>query len=100
MNINYFLCFQAPVSDNFFLVADAALNAIIQIDAQTGNLHIIDTRPLPLPFPTAVVYDHADKKLYWSDLLLETISSANLDGSDAKVIVQTGEGMAVPRRFH
>ena len=99
MIVNYFLCFQALVSDNFFLIADAALNAIIQIDAQTGNLHSIDTRPHPALFPAAVTYDHAEGRIYWSDWILETINSANLDGSDAKVIVNTGESMFIQEDF-
>ena len=78
------IVFSSPVSDNFFLVADAALNVIIQIDAQTGNLHTIDTRPHHVLFPAAVTHDHAGGRIYWSDLTLETINSANLDGSDAK----------------
>ena len=85
------------MSDNFFLIADAGLHAIIQIDAQTASLHTIDTRPFSIGIPDAVAYDHVDKKVYWSDLILETINSANLDGSDAKVIVNTGEGMVATK---
>ena len=81
-----------PVDDNFFLICDSIISAILQLDVITGNVHTIDIGPYPMSAPIAVAYDHVEGKIYWSDIQLKTINSANLDESQATQLLHTGDG--------
>ena len=89
------LYFTAPVSDDFFLVADSIHKAILQVDATNGAVHAIDTRAsLDMVNPIAVEYDPLSQYVYFSDVVQKVINRIKLDGSGAQVWLNTGEGMS------
>jgi len=72
-------------ADNFFIVADAHLSNVYQVDASSGA-----TAQL-LPFgaaswPLAVAYDPAARLIYWTDRIYHTINRYSLLTNTSTVI--------------
>ena len=66
-----------PNVDNFFIVADAYLRNIYQVDATSGTM----AQLLPLGaalLPAALAYDSTAKLLYWTDVKAHTINRYSL----------------------
>ncbi|XP_025082123.1 low-density lipoprotein receptor-related protein 4-like [Pomacea canaliculata] len=73
----------AIIPQKFLLVTDTH-NGIHRIDIDTGSN--VTIRPIGLQDPLGIDYDPVDGRVYWSDIEDETIRSANLDGSDARLV--------------
>jgi hypothetical protein len=65
---------------------------VYQVDLASGGEYVIPIETVSVQNPYAVCYDPVDERVYWSDVDTHTINSAQLDGSDAKVLVN-GVGM-------
>ncbi|XP_025080445.1 tolloid-like protein 1 [Pomacea canaliculata] len=73
----------AIIPQKFLLVTDT-YNGIHRIDIDTGsNVTIL---PNGLDNPYGIDYDPVDGRVYWSNAEEKTIRSANLDGSDARLV--------------
>ena len=72
-------------TDNFFIVADAYLSNLYQVDASSGAVAQL------LPFgaarrPAAVAYDPDAKLIYWTDVIAHTINRYSLLTNSTTVI--------------
>ncbi|XP_030836905.1 low-density lipoprotein receptor-related protein 5-like [Strongylocentrotus purpuratus] len=84
-NLFYFL------ADSLMFLTDLSGGAIYV--AHTNNLNF---RQLPFLFvqkPVAVGYDVIAKEVYWTDVERKTLSAAQIDGSNQRIVVQ---GLGVP----
>ncbi|XP_025082096.1 low-density lipoprotein receptor-related protein 4-like [Pomacea canaliculata] len=79
----------AIIPQKFLLVTDTN-NGIRRIDIDTGSNFTI--RPSGLHNPYGIDYDPVDGRVYWSDVVEKTIRSANLDGSDARLVHNISQG--------
>ncbi|XP_025082085.1 low-density lipoprotein receptor-related protein 4-like [Pomacea canaliculata] len=79
----------AIIPQKFLLVTDY-YNGIRRIDIDTGSN--VTIRPDGLQIPYGIDYDPVDGRFYWSNPLDKTIRSANLDGSDARLVRDIGHG--------
>ncbi|XP_025082122.1 low-density lipoprotein receptor-related protein 4-like isoform X2 [Pomacea canaliculata] len=77
----------AIIPQKFLLVTDT-YNGIHRIDIDTGSNVTISPDGLRNPF--GIDYDPVDGRVYWSEK--KTIRSANLDGSDARLVRSIGQG--------
>ena len=58
----------------------------------TERVEAIKMQKFPAFFPSApegIVLDLEENKVLWTDIIYETISSANLDGSNTKTIIRS-----------
>eukprot|EP00057_Strongylocentrotus_purpuratus_P007333 XP_011661807.1 PREDICTED: low-density lipoprotein receptor-related protein 4-like [Strongylocentrotus purpuratus] len=84
-------CDPAEESDSLMFLTDLSGGAIYV--AHTNNLNF---RQLPFLFvqkPVAVGYDVIAKEVYWTDVERKTLSAAQIDGSNQRIVVQ---GLGVP----
>ncbi|XP_025082097.1 low-density lipoprotein receptor-related protein 4-like isoform X1 [Pomacea canaliculata] len=79
----------AIIPQKFLLVTDKH-NGIHRIDIDTGSNFTI--RPSGLHNPYGIDYDPVDGRVYWSNVWEKTIRSANLDGSDARLVRNISQG--------
>ncbi|XP_025082095.1 low-density lipoprotein receptor-related protein 4-like isoform X2 [Pomacea canaliculata] len=80
----------AIIPQKFLLVTDFD-NGIRRIDIDTGSN--VTIRPNGLHNPYGIDYDPVDGRVYWSNLEEKTIRSANLDGSDARLVLNISQGV-------
>ena len=78
--------------DDFFIVADALLTNLYQVDAVRGTtaqllLFGAATRPV------AVAYDPTDKGIYWTDTGVHTINRYSLITNSSAVIYSSNTGI-------
>ena len=90
------LCkFSELVENNFLLFTDPYHRQIYQMDKSTSELTTVRTQGAPVPrmeFPVSLDFDLAGRRVYWVDADDNTISSSNLDGSDADRHVTLAQG--------
>jgi sugar lactone lactonase YvrE len=67
----------------FLLVPDMAAGNIYRLDAVTDRSTIVTQGEMR---PTAVAYDPNVGKVFWTDVVANTLSSCHLDGSSKSVI--------------
>ncbi|XP_025082244.1 low-density lipoprotein receptor-related protein 4-like [Pomacea canaliculata] len=79
----------AIIPQKFLLVTDS-YNGIRRIDIDTGSN--VTIRPSGLRNPLGIDYDPVDGRVYWSNTRDKTIRSANLDGSDARLVRRISQG--------
>ncbi|XP_025084199.1 low-density lipoprotein receptor-related protein 4-like isoform X2 [Pomacea canaliculata] len=79
----------AIIPHKFLLVTDTD-NGIRRIDIDTGSN--VTIRPDGLQDPFGIDYDPVDGRVYWSNQQDGTIRSANLDGSDARLVHNISQG--------
>ncbi|XP_077977473.1 low-density lipoprotein receptor-related protein 4-like [Glandiceps talaboti] len=73
----------------FLLVGDDQSDGgkIFHINASSSTLEYVILPLADLERPVAVDFDYVDNKVYWTDVVLNTINRALLNGSDTEVIV-------------
>jgi len=95
--LNTVLTGPLPNADNFFIVADAYLRNIYQVDATSG----VTAQLLPfskVSEPSALAYDSTAKLLYWADFPACTINRYNPLTHSSTVIYRdpSNTGMSCP----
>ena len=76
------------------MVADDGLDTILQVDAISGKIHVMDIpSSLTVRCPYAVEYDPVQQYIYFSDVCEKVINRIKLDGSDAQVWMGARNGM-------
>nr|AYH91780.1 deleted in malignant brain tumors 1 protein [Pomacea canaliculata] len=81
------------IPQQFMLIANTGLRAIQRIDMATISNIVLPMSGLLNP--VAVDFDPITNRVYWSDVAERTIRSANLDGSNVRLVFNFGTG-AVP----
>ncbi|KAJ8030547.1 Low-density lipoprotein receptor-related protein 4 [Holothuria leucospilota] len=85
--------------DNFALVTDSYRKTVYQVDMTSDSFNYTPIALDGLKNPIAVDYDPVEKKIYFTDVLRQTISRANLNGTGMEDIasdnVMTPDGLAV-----